>query len=1085
MKFRCFVYLISLLVCYNTIKAQISNPCGVIAGIFPKAADSVVPAGTIINFTSTSINDTSVVWLLDGFYTGLTTPSWNYQITTGVHRISLVAYRGNCSDTTTVVYFSAGSAHNIDTMMIANYGHWDDTEYGTCIDKTPEGGLIIGGYNYNQSGILLKLRQRGCIDWSKKIGFSFGGIKVTNVYTSKDSGYYVVGDYGYPFLMKIDKNGNLVWNHQWDILGINYPVVFPKIVPFQMSEDSSGAVYVTGAGYDQGITVEKIDVSGNMVWAKYLRMGTYNVFNPLGNDGVYASGLICSGNKVFITGFIDLKAPVENYNFIASLDAATGNTVWNYGYSDESVGIHRTSMTFSKPTLYDSLIMVAGASNGQWVTLIDKQGNVKKSIKATFTTSYIPIQTRAGADSNGKIVVMQNNTLILPLQPGFANYTNFAKFDTSLNSYWGITYSSNPAGGTFGEAVLSTDQSFAAVGSDRGYLDNGTFSGRHIKVIKIDSPVVNSSLSCDYNSSFTLSNENITRINFQWKTDSALTVSPSSFNNIVISDAFLQSRYECPDFIDSCSFLQLTGPASLCSLSDTYTYKLHRNRKCTLSPQWHLPAGVTIINQADSSISLKFATFGVYHISVTLNSCIPVTDSIVVNISSKSHPLDIGTDTTICTGTAISLHAGKDFFSYKWNSGSIDSVLDVTQPGLYWVEVIDSCNNRLRDSITITPFNLPISIGPDRTKCNTDTVHLNGPAGFISYSWSNNYNINFTAQQNVVVFPVSDTAYFLKAEKFPGCFAYDTVRIHVNTSPAISLGPDISFCTGDSAVLNAGNGFAQYQWNYGDTTSKITVYSTGLYTVKGFTKEGCLSYDTLQVINVWPNPVVKLDHNPGLCAGTIRTLKAGNFASYKWQDGTTQSSIDIRQLGTYFVTVKDIHACIGSDTTHVVDLRPVPGKFLPPDTAICSYGQIVLMPLKTFTAYLWNNGQTTAALTITQPGLYWLQATDQNNCIGKDTINVSLKDCLKGLYIPTAFTPNDDGKNDLLKPILFGNLSMYEWTVYNRYGQLVFTTTDINLGWNGLVNGQKQNSGSFVWRCKYQISGEAVQVRSGSVLLIR
>src|SRR5205085_3206638 len=140
-----------------------------------------------------------------------------------------------------------------------------------------------------------------------------------------------------------------------------------------------------------------------------------------------------------------------------------------------------------------------------------------------------------------------------------------------------------------------------------------------------------------------------------------------------------------------------------------------------LLPQWHLPAGVTIINQTDSSVGLQFATFGTYHISANLNSCIPVIDSIVVNISSKSHPLDLGADTTICTGTTISLHAGKDFFSYKWNNGSIDSILDVTQPGLYWVEVIDSCDNRLRDSITITPFNLPISLGPDRTKCSTDT----------------------------------------------------------------------------------------------------------------------------------------------------------------------------------------------------------------------------------------------------------------------------------------------------------------------------------------------------------------------------
>jgi hypothetical protein len=89
-------------------------------------------------------------------------------------------------------------------------------------------------------------------------------------------------------------------------------------------------------------------------------------------------------------------------------------------------------------------------------------------------------------------------------------------------------------------------------------------------------------------------------------------------------------------------------------------------------------------------------------------------------------------------------------------------------------------------------------------------VHLKAPDGFISYRWSNNYQISSLTSQQVVVNPASDTAYYLKAEKLPGCFAYDTVRIKVNRSPVIDMGNDVQFCSGDSVTFAAGAGFSHY-----------------------------------------------------------------------------------------------------------------------------------------------------------------------------------------------------------------------------------------------------------------------------------
>jgi gliding motility-associated-like protein len=95
------------------------------------------------------------------------------------------------------------------------------------------------------------------------------------------------------------------------------------------------------------------------------------------------------------------------------------------------------------------------------------------------------------------------------------------------------------------------------------------------------------------------------------------------------------------------------------------------------------------------------------------------------------------------------------------------------------------------------------------------------------------------------------------------------------------------------------------------------------------------------------------------------------------------------------------------------------------------------------------------------------------------------KDCMSGLYVPTAFTPNGDGKNDVFRPLLFGNVSQYRLTVYNRWGEVVYQTTEPQKGWDGKVAGIQQAPNVFIWTCTYQLEGEAVQNRKGSVTLIR
>jgi gliding motility-associated-like protein len=238
------------------------------------------------------------------------------------------------------------------------------------------------------------------------------------------------------------------------------------------------------------------------------------------------------------------------------------------------------------------------------------------------------------------------------------------------------------------------------------------------------------------------------------------------------------------------------------------------------------------------------------------------------------------------------------------------------------------------------------------------------------------------------------------------------------------------------------------------------------------------------VMRLLKNPVVSLDKTSFLCVGTSRVLDAGTFNAYRWSDGSSGRTLSISSTGDYYVTVTDNNGCIGSDTTTVSNLQPGPGNFLPRDTSICNYGDLTLIPKIRYKSYSWSNSSTTANLTIKQPGLYWLEVKDDNNCIGKDTITVLPKQCITGFYMPNGFTPNSDGKNDVFKPLIFGDVNTYRFTIYNRWGQIVFESTQLNKGWDGTLKG-KQNGNVFIWTCGYQLEGGKQELKKGTVVLVK
>lgn len=457
-----------------------------------------------------------------------------------------------------------------------------------------------------------------------------------------------------------------------------------------------------------------------------------------------------------------------------------------------------------------------------------------------------------------------------------------------------------------------------------------------------------------------------------------------------------------------------------------------------------------------------------------------VRDTIQVSLY-NIQPISIGKDTSICSGTHLELDAGAGFKKYQWSTGASSQHIAASEAGAYSVSAIDNNGCKSNDTLQImNVFALPvISLGNDTSLCQGEVLPLDAGPAFISYSWNTG-----DVSQNIIA--ENTGVYFVSVVDKNLCRATDSVSIiSILQAAPINLGADTMICQGEKILLDAGGGFVNYQWNTGETTQQIYVTEKGNYWIEAKNSNNCISRDSFSVLKINDLPVINLDKNPSLCSGNARTLDAGDGVNYIWQDGSTKSSLEVTRVGKYWVQVTNSAGCIATDSTEIKDILPLPADFIYHDTAICEALDITLAPLKQFVNYLWSNGQTSGSINITSPGQYWLQVTDADGCLAKEYINVSSKNCITALYFPNAFTPNNDGRNDVFKPTLFGAVVKFHLVIYNRFGEKVYESYDVTKGWNGMFKNFKQDSDVFVWYSEYQLKNEPVKNQKGIVSLIR
>ena len=450
-------------------------------------------------------------------------------------------------------------------------------------------------------------------------------------------------------------------------------------------------------------------------------------------------------------------------------------------------------------------------------------------------------------------------------------------------------------------------------------------------------------------------------------------------------------------------------------------------------------------------------------------------DSLFLVIEDFGTEVSLGNDTTLCYGEEMTIEPGS-FGNYLWQDGTTDSVYLVTQPGLYWLQVIGDCGTAT-DSIYVDyypPVN--VDIGSDTTICFSDNLQFDAGSGYISYLWQDGTTSQYMTVYESGSYSVSVVDYF-------GCEGSD--EVFVTIEPEVKLPNDTSICEGDTIIINLNDDFDFITWNNGSSGNSLSVFAGGIYRVDVDFNIGCPSSDTI-IVSETKMPVAEISGGTEICEGDTLLLQtiSGDY-DYFWNGEQGSSYLIVNSGGMYILEV--LNSCgMAYDTVNVAEY-PVPEVWLGEDMLIFP-GQSVQLDAGNDgnVTYTWQDGSSDRYFTVEfskaiENSIFYVDVFN-GHCENSDTIRVEPFN----VGVPSVITPNGDGYNDRFVPKdgwygITGN----KMTIYNRWGGKVWETNDFPSGWDGKQNGNYVADGTYFWVLEITYGPENLkQVLKGSVTVL-
>jgi len=233
---------------------------------------------------------------------------------------------------------------------------------------------------------------------------------------------------------------------------------------------------------------------------------------------------------------------------------------------------------------------------------------------------------------------------------------------------------------------------------------------------------------------------------------------------------------------------------------------------------------------------------GTYWVKVT-NNCGSKTDTIIVNYKT-SPTINLGNDTTLCTGVTLPLNATSSNATYIWQDNSTNPTYTVTQQGTYWVKATNYCGSK-SDTINVSYILLPtVNLGKDTILCQAATLLLNATSSNATYTWQDNStNPTYTVTQH--------GTYWVKVTNTCGSKS-DTISIYIPTNYPAKIGNDTIICIGDTIILSAVNNcsWCNHLWSNGTHNLQTIIYPTNSTTYQFYQTDSCSTTSDAITVNI-------------------------------------------------------------------------------------------------------------------------------------------------------------------------------------------------------------------------------------------
>ena len=486
----------------------------------------------------------------------------------------------------------------------------------------------------------------------------------------------------------------------------------------------------------------------------------------------------------------------------------------------------------------------------------------------------------------------------------------------------------------------------------------------------------------------------------------------------------------------------------------------------------------------DTSSTKVFNQAGIYSVSASNEAC-TVQDSIQIDIINKPQ-INLPDSLSFCTGDSIRLSVQpQQSASYFWNTGEQTPDIVVKNSGTYILEAnIKNCTSS--DTVLVQEFFRPeISLQPIITACQGDTIALNvniNPDQTILWSNGNTTNSTLISESGTYTVQISNKS----------CIASDTSEVTFFEKPIANLAEQLHGCEGKILQLELSvKPMEEIIWYDGTKDTLKQFDKSGLYSLT-IKNEHCATLDTVQVTFHELPESFDLGKDTTLCDDLqldINVVQNENYL-YEWNDGVSSASRNISETGLYSLKVENRYGCIEADSIQVIFV-PQPEFSLGMDTSICkgdSFNINLILPENSIIT--WNDQSMERNRTLFNPGLY-TATLDYYGCQTSDDIEIYVNDCNPfEIYLPNVFRYNS-AVNGLFKPVINGDtysISDYIMTIFDRWGNLVFKSSDPEIGWDGTYLGQPSESGVYIYILNVVFKDHSEPIRlekQGSITLLK